>query len=172
MMQHVKPEHIEEISGRHILSEHPVLSFIILSILLFAVLIIAGEYIFKYLDLREDRKNQNTGQSDSLWKDSKFLWLIFSVGLVAIFEISSLMGYRLQPNIGFPFFAIIILVIGWGTLWGGLKALVKLNFKSIYLLMTVAVIGAFYLGEYEEAAVVIVLFALGERLEQFGIEQK
>ncbi|NNE98010.1 MAG: cation-translocating P-type ATPase, partial [Pyrinomonadaceae bacterium] len=56
-------------------------------------------------------------------------------------------------------------------LWSGIKALAKLNFKSIYLLMTVAVIGAFYLGEYEEAAVVIVLFALGERLEEFGIEQ-
>ncbi len=35
--------------------------------------------------------------------------------------------------------------------------------------MTIAVIGAFYLGEYEEASVVIVLFRLGERLEQFGI---
>ena len=30
--------------------------------------------------------------------------------------------------------------------------------------------GAFYLGQYEEAAVVIVLFTLGERLEQFGIQ--
>ena len=36
--------------------------------------------------------------------------------------------------------------------------------------MTIAVVGAFYLGEYEEAAVVIVLFALGERLESFGIQ--
>ncbi|NNE66234.1 MAG: cation-translocating P-type ATPase [Pyrinomonadaceae bacterium] len=127
--------------------------------------------MFRYLDQREDAKSQGTAQSDSLWKDSKFLWLIFSVGLVAAFEISSLLGYRLQPNIGFPFFAIIILLIGWRTLWSGLKAFVKLNFKSIYLLMTVAVIGAFYLGEYEEAAVVIVLFALGNRLEEFGIEQ-
>ena len=37
--------------------------------------------------------------------------------------------------------------------------------------MTIAAFGAFYLGEYEEAAVVITLFALGERLETFGIEQ-
>ncbi|REJ76455.1 MAG: cation-transporting P-type ATPase [Acidobacteria bacterium] len=110
-------------------------------------------------------------QPDSLWADSKFRWLIFSVGLVAVFEISSLLGYRLQPNLGLPFFAIIVLVIGWRTLLNGLKALVKVNFKSIYLLMTVAVVGAFYLGEFEEAAVVIVLFALGERLEEFGVEQ-
>ena len=37
--------------------------------------------------------------------------------------------------------------------------------------MTIAVFGALYLGEYQEAAVVITLFALGERLETFGIEQ-
>ncbi|MBA2707855.1 MAG: cation-translocating P-type ATPase, partial [Gemmatimonadaceae bacterium] len=37
--------------------------------------------------------------------------------------------------------------------------------------MVIAVGGAFYLGEYPEAAVVIVLFTLGERLEAFGIER-
>jgi Cd2+/Zn2+-exporting ATPase len=35
--------------------------------------------------------------------------------------------------------------------------------------MVIAVAGAFILGEFEEAAVVIVLFTLGERLEEFGI---
>jgi Cd2+/Zn2+-exporting ATPase len=35
--------------------------------------------------------------------------------------------------------------------------------------MTIAIVGAFYLGEYEEAAVVVVLFTLGETLEKFGI---
>ncbi|HQU81699.1 MAG TPA: heavy metal translocating P-type ATPase [Pyrinomonadaceae bacterium] len=107
-----------------------------------------------------------------LWQDRKFLWLIFSVALVAIFEFLSLMGegYKLRRDIALPFFALIILAVGWQTLWKGLRALAKVNFRSINLLMTIAIIGAFYLGEYEEAAVVIVLFALGERLESFGIQ--
>lgn len=107
-----------------------------------------------------------------LWQDRKFLWLIFSVALVAVFEILSMMGdsFKLRRDIAFPFFAAIILAVGWQTLWKGLKALAKINFRSINLLMTIAVIGAFYLGEYEEAAVVITLFALGERLESFGIQ--
>jgi Cd2+/Zn2+-exporting ATPase len=45
---------------------------------------------------------------------------------------------------------------------------VKLDFSSISLLMLIAVIGAFYLGQYTEAAVVIVLYVLGERLEEIG----
>lgn len=107
-----------------------------------------------------------------LWQDRKFQWLIASVALVAVFEFLSLMGddYKLRRDIAFPFFAALILAVGWRTLWSGMKALSKLNFRSINLLMTIAVVGAFYLGEYEEAAVVVVLFALGERLENFGIQ--
>jgi Cd2+/Zn2+-exporting ATPase len=37
------------------------------------------------------------------------------------------------------------------------------------LLMTIAIGGALYLQHFEEAAVIIVLFALGEKLEDFGI---
>ena len=106
-----------------------------------------------------------------LRQDSKFLWLILSVATVAVFEFLSIAGIHLPPVVAAPFFAALILAIGWRTLLGGLKALLKLNFRSINLLMVIATAGAFYLGEYEEAAVVIVLFSLGERLEQFGILQ-
>ncbi len=111
-------------------------------------------------------------KKSGLWQDTKFRWLIASVALVAVFEFLSLLGesFKLRRDIALPFFAAIILAVGWRTLLNGLKALSKLNFRSINLLMTIAVIGAFYLGEYEEAAVVIVLFSLGERLEQFGIQ--
>lgn len=106
----------------------------------------------------------------NLWRDTKFRWLILSIAVVAVFEFLSLAGWHLPPVFGAPFFAAIIIAIGHRTLFNGLKALTKLNFKSINLLMVIAVGGAFYLGQYEEAAVVIVLFTLGERLEDFGIE--
>lgn len=104
--------------------------------------------------------------------------MVASVALVGVFEFLSLakidaFGYLVGNKYARPvaalFFAAIILAIGWRTLWSGLKALAKANFKSINLLMTIAVVGAFYLGEYPEAAVVVVLFTLGETLEKFGI---
>ena len=106
----------------------------------------------------------------SLLNDAKFRWLVFSVVVVGVFEFLSLVGWHLPPAIDAPLFAVIILVIGYRTLFSGLRALIKLNFRSINLLLLIATAGAFYLGEYEEAAVVIVLFTLGARLEQFGIE--
>jgi Cd2+/Zn2+-exporting ATPase len=117
-----------------------------------------------------EEHEHEAAEKSSLWRDRKFLWLIFSVAIVAVFEILSLLGWHLPPLVAALFFAAIILAIGWKTLWHGLQALAKLNFRSINLLMLIAVAGAFYLGQYEEAAVVIVLFALGERLEEYGIE--
>ncbi len=114
----------------------------------------------------------------SLWQDTKFRWMIFSVTIVAVFEFLSLADIdvfryivpeRYSRWLAAGFFAAIIIAIGWRTLFSGLQALAKINFKSINLLMTIAIIGAFYLGEYEEAAVVVVLFTLGETLEKFGI---
>ena len=70
-----------------------------------------------------------------------------------------------------PFiFASFIFGIGYNVLWNGVKAIFKLQFSNINLLMLIAVIGAFYLQEFPEAAVLVVLYVLGERLEDIGIE--
>ena len=104
------------------------------------------------------------------FKDRKFIYLLLSVFIVIVFEILSL----LQIYIPMPFapivFAAFCIGIGYGVICEGLQAIYKLNFSSINLLMLFAVIGAFILGEYPEAAVVIVLYVLGERLEEIGIE--
>lgn len=102
--------------------------------------------------------------------DKKFLFLLFAIVMVVALEILSIVGvYIPMPYAPFVF-AAFILGIGYNVLWSGVKAIFNLRFSSINLLMTIAVIGAFYLGEYPEAAVVIVLYVLGERLEDIGIE--
>ncbi len=103
--------------------------------------------------------------------DKRFLWLIFATLLVGGLEFLDLAGMRLPEPIALPFFLFFILVIGHDTLWNGLRALLTLNFKSIQTLMLIAVAGALYLGKYEEAAVVIVLYTLAEKLEVMGLEK-
>ncbi|NGX57412.1 MAG: putative cadmium-transporting ATPase [Chlamydiae bacterium] len=104
-----------------------------------------------------------------IWNDRKFLWLFFSSVFVVTLELLSLIGITLPDTIALPFYIFLILVIGYHTLFEGFKALFTLNFKSINLLMLIAVCGALYLGKYEEAAVVIVLYTLAEKLEDLGI---
>ena len=102
--------------------------------------------------------------------DKKFVFLLIAVVLVIALEILSLTGIHIPMPYAPFIFAAFILGIGYKVLWKGLEALVRLNFSSINLLMTIAVIAAFYLGEYPEAAVVIVLYALSEELENIGIK--
>ncbi|MEZ4805068.1 MAG: cation-translocating P-type ATPase [Bacteroidia bacterium] len=104
------------------------------------------------------------------FKDRKFIVLITAVIVVVLLEIFSLTGKRIPMPFAPFFYATCILGVGYSVIWNGLKALFKLNFSNINLLMLIAVIGAFYLGEYPEAAVLIVLYILGERLEDIGID--
>ena len=101
--------------------------------------------------------------------DNKFIFLLSSITIVVVLEVLSIIGIEI-PMPYAPFvFAAFILGIGNRVVWNGLKAATKLNFSNINLLMLIAVIGAFYLKEFPEAAVLVVLFVLGERLEEIGI---
>ncbi|MES2587718.1 MAG: cation-translocating P-type ATPase [Bacteroidota bacterium] len=104
-------------------------------------------------------------------QDKKFVYLLIAVFLVVSLEILSLVNIHI-PMPYAPFvFAVFILGVGYSVLWNGITALFRFKFSSINLLMLLAVIGAFYLQEFPEATVVIVLYVLGERLEDIGIEQ-
>jgi Cd2+/Zn2+-exporting ATPase len=63
-----------------------------------------------------------------------------------------------------------ILLAGRGVLWQGLRALARLR-ANIYLLMTLASVGALALGKWGEAAVVLTLYALAELLERRAAER-
>ncbi|OYX84182.1 MAG: heavy metal translocating P-type ATPase, partial [Flavobacteriales bacterium 32-34-25] len=104
------------------------------------------------------------------FKDKKFVFLLLSVSIVVVLEILSLLGIDLPMPYAPFIFCLFIIGIGHEVILNGLQSLIKLNFSSINLLMTIAVIAALYLGQYPEAAVVIVLYVLGERLEDIGLE--
>jgi Cd2+/Zn2+-exporting ATPase len=102
--------------------------------------------------------------------DKKFMFLLLAITIVVALEVLSIIGIHI-PMPYAPFvFAVFILGIGYNVLWNGVKAIFKLQFSNINLLMLVAVVGAFYLKEFPEAAVLVVLYVLGERLEDIGIE--
>lgn len=102
-------------------------------------------------------------------KGSQIRWLLIAGFLVMLFEFLTFYGYEFPDAIVIPVIITLILLIGHETLFNGLKALFSFNFANINLLMFIACAGAIALGQYIEAAVVIVLFNLAERLEDLGI---
>ncbi|MHB1086664.1 MAG: heavy metal translocating P-type ATPase [Minisyncoccota bacterium] len=106
-----------------------------------------------------------------LLQEKKFQRLLLAFLAIVPFEYFSLTGVHLpQPVEVIAFFAIA-LIFGRKIFAKGVTSLLSLRFSNINLLMTIAVMGAFYLGELEEAAIIVILFSLGEFLEDFGIEK-
>jgi Cd2+/Zn2+-exporting ATPase len=71
------------------------------------------------------------------FQDKKFLFLLSAISIVVALEVLSLIGIHI-PMPYAPFvFAAFILGIGSTVLWDGVKAIFKLKFSSINLLMTI-----------------------------------
>ncbi len=106
-----------------------------------------------------------------LFAQRKFLLLLGALAVIVPFEMLSLLSVHLAPWIEIPLFLTLLVVFGHTVFRSGLRSLLRLNFSDINLLMTIAVVGAAFLREFEEAVIIVVLFALGEALEQFGVQR-
>lgn len=86
-----------------------------------------------------------------------------------------LLGYGLEKLGGTMEFFLILYFIaavlgGWGNFRKAARALPRANF-NMSVLMSVAVVGAMIIGEYEEGASVAFLFAISEMLESWTMDK-
>lgn len=102
----------------------------------------------------------------SFWESNRKA-LITGISLVAL-----VIGLLLQENdfLSKTFLALSILIGGYSMILKGIRNLLRLNF-DMFVLMTVAITGALFIGEWQEAAVVVFLFAVSEMLESYSMEK-
>ncbi len=97
-------------------------------------------------------------------KKSEIVLYIMSLIVFGIGFIPQFAEYKLW------IYLVAVLLAGYNLLVKGIKNLFKFNFEESTL-MTIAIIGAFIKGEYAESCMVVLLFKLGEFLEEFAEEK-
>jgi Cd2+/Zn2+-exporting ATPase len=94
-------------------------------------------------------------------------WLI---GAAMIYVITFVFNNQLPDLLAVGLYLIVMIISGYRTWYKGFKNLLRLHF-TIDTLMTVALVGAICIGQWEEAALVALLFGLNEVLEGLGMEK-
>lgn len=98
-------------------------------------------------------------------------WLLAISGMAAI--AAEIMGLILnyEQAVGVMVLAMFAIILsGRVTLLKGLRALRTMTL-NIHFLMMIAITGALIIGEWPEAAMVTVLFALAERIESYSLDK-
>ncbi len=113
------------------------------------------------------RKNEPENEHENEHEENGFRrsdYVLF--GVSAVLLVLSAVG--IPENYTWVPAALAALLCGWKTLKEGFRSLLHLRADE-ELLMTIAVIAAFLIGEYTEGALVAVLFSLGEKLEEAAV---
>ncbi|MDD4775388.1 MAG: heavy metal translocating P-type ATPase [Syntrophomonas sp.] len=106
----------------------------------------------------------------SFWKSNKYVFpTVVSLVMLVLGLVTSRMGVSAAIPTGF-FLAGIILG-GYLELKTGLAVFLSIRELDMNILMSIAVVGAIFLGEFEEAAVVVFLFSLGNALQGYTLDK-
>ncbi|MDT2677359.1 heavy metal translocating P-type ATPase [Enterococcus dongliensis] len=123
---------------------------------------------FENLIIRNDQENAEQGRSkESFIKRN--IALIISLGFILVAVISQLSlgeGHLLTKAL----YILAIIIGGYDLFKEGFADLIKLDF-SMESLMTIAIIGAAFIGEWAEGSIVVILFAISEALERFSMDK-
>lgn len=94
------------------------------------------------------------------------LWIELGVGI--LFFILGLASFMGQSAL---WFILAFIIGGYRVIQQALKNMAKLQFFDEYFLMTIATIGALLIGEYLEAAAVMLFYMIGETLQQVAVNR-
>ncbi len=122
---------------------------------------------FDHIKVRAE--NDDPFQLEPIWKKRENI-------LAGIALLILLLGIALQLSFGeghpivVTTFVVAILVGGYDLFITGIKNLFRFYF-DLHTLMTIAIIGAAFIGEWVEGAAVVILFAISEALEAYSVDK-
>ncbi|MGN1401373.1 MAG: heavy metal translocating P-type ATPase [Bacillus sp. (in: firmicutes)] len=122
---------------------------------------------FENLKIRDEKEQK--AERQPFWKQKENI-PVYMAALILLASWSMSFGMGEDSILVVLGYAASIVVGGYSLFWKGLKNLVAFRF-DMNTLMTVAIIGAAIIGEWGEAATVVILFAISEALERYSMDK-
>lgn len=122
---------------------------------------------FENLKIYPEKGEIQRQKKQPFWKEYSTVLASFLFVILGYFS-QSINGEESLPTIAA--FLAAILIGGFSLFKTGLKNLFRLEF-DMRTLMTIAIIGAGFIGEWTEGAVVVILFAISEALEKYSMDK-
>ena len=113
----------------------------------------------------EEYKHEHNHEHHHEEKESKISLVLYIVSVI-IFLLTFI---PIDIPYKFVMYLVVVILSGYELILKGIKNIFHLNFEEDTL-MTIAVIAAFALGEFPESCMVILLFRLGEFIEDKAVE--
>lgn len=102
-------------------------------------------------------------------------WFAPAVSLVLLI-VGLLLDHAIKPSwfsgfVRFAWYAIAYLPVGVPVVWRGIQLMFKGEIFTEFLLMGIATIGAFYIGEYPEGVAVMLFYSIGELFQDAAVNR-
>jgi len=120
---------------------------------------------FERLKIREER--ERITRREPFWK-KKENWNILASAVLLLIGIAA--DAADGGILAVAMYLAVIVIGGYSLFSTGLRNLARLQF-DMNTLMTIAILGAAAIGEWQEGAVVVILFAISEALERYSMDQ-
>jgi len=108
-------------------------------------------------------------------KQCRFLYRIIAASVFFAFavllSVNGVFPALYSSYAEFVLFLVVYLVIGWDVLLRAGKDIIHGNVFDEHFLMSIATIGAFFLGQYPEAVAVMLFYQIGELFQSYAVEK-
>ncbi|MGG3833755.1 heavy metal translocating P-type ATPase [Geobacillus thermocatenulatus] len=120
---------------------------------------------FEQLTIREER--ERPARQEPFWKKKENWNVYIAAALLAVGWAASAAG---SGWLAVAAYVAAIVIGGYSLFRTGLRNLLRWQF-DMKTLMTIAILGAAAIGEWQEGAVVVILFAISEALERYSMDR-
>lgn len=100
-------------------------------------------------------------------------WAGIAVGAVMLVAglLLNYLGVAWFQRVQFWFYAVAVFIVGWPVMKEAVESSSKGDVFSEFTLMSVAALGALFIGEYPEAVAVLLLYCIGEALQDRAVDK-